>query len=475
MRLSDIIPDRNALLTTDYWRARNRLGVPVPLFEPLEQNQYQRPNTQNQLQRQNTPRGNQTNTLRPGSSADQALASSQTTQEETDTQAEELQELYPGQSSNPLLQGALANEALNNNIADNNNLQNSANVSAAPGTLGQQSQQRLENGEQPPKPKNKIGIPAPEIDWSYAVIERLDPLTLRSSLVPFNLGKLVEDHDPSQNLLLQPGDVVTILSQNDILVPQDEQTKYVRLEGEFGAAGVYSVGPNETLEEVVQRAGGLTSKAYLYGSSFQRESARVFQQQRLDEYITSLSADMEREAAVRAASSTTGVLDPNALAEQRSLITQLRALRATGRVVLEFRPNSAGVASIPSIPLENGDVFRVPTKPNTVSVIGAVYGQNVFLYNSNRKLEDYVSLAGKPNRIADPKHAFIIRADGSIFSRERAKGVLSNEFDSAHINPGDAIVIPEKLIKPSALRDLIDYSQILSSFGLAAAAIQVIR
>ncbi len=40
--------------------------------------------------------------------------------------------------------------------------------------------------------RTSIKIPAPEIDWSYAVIERLDPQTLRNSLVPFNLGKLVE-------------------------------------------------------------------------------------------------------------------------------------------------------------------------------------------------------------------------------------------------------------------------------------------
>ncbi len=98
--------------------------------------------------------------------------------------------------------------------------------------------------------------------------------------------------------------MVTILSQTDVHVPQDEQTKYVHLEGEFKGAGVYSVGPDETLDELVQRAGGLTDKAYLYGASFTRETARVFQQQRLDEYISQLAISMQRESAVRAASSS---------------------------------------------------------------------------------------------------------------------------------------------------------------------------
>jgi hypothetical protein len=143
--------------------------------------------------------------------------------------------------------------------------------------------------------------------------------------------------------------------------------------------------------------------------------------------------------------------------------------------VLEFTPESSGTGTIPNLALEDGDVFRVPPTPSTVSVVGAVYGQNVFLYSQSRRLSDYVALAGKPNRIADPKHAFIIRADGSIYSRERAQGSFSNRFDATRINPGDSIVIPEKLIKPPVLRQLADYSQILSSFGLAAAAIDVIR
>ncbi len=487
MRLSDILPDRRSLLTNDYWRERNRLGVPVPLFEPLPPPDRSYPyNSQYPY-----PRSNGIPQASPDQRNTYPYDSNAPTNSYNEPYPNQLDQLYPDQqTAQPDLyltpqSTTSAQDVLGAGLFEQQQQQTSAQTSnpasvrqqfpntvgAAPGALPES-----QPGNDPTaRAKNKITIPAPEIDWSYAVIERLDPKTLKNSLVPFNLGKLVQDHDPSQNLELQAGDIVTILSQNDVQVPRDLQTKYVRLEGEFAGSGVYSVAPDETLDQLVARAGGLTGKAYLYGSSFTRESARVFQQQRLDEYISSLSTDMERETAVRAASSNSGVLDPNSLAEQRSLIAQLRALRATGRVVLEFQPASTGVSSIPRLPLENGDVFRVPSRPNTISVVGAVYGQNVFLYDAKRKLEDYVSLAGKPNRIADTKHAFIIRADGSIYSRERAQRVLSNTFESARINPGDAIVIPEKLIKPTGLRQLIDFSQVLSSFGLAAAAINVVR
>ena len=414
MRLSDIIPDRESLLTTGYWEQRNRLGVPVPLFDrAVETDQPAAPSAS-------------TTTLNPdGGTAPQVSA---------------------GQSR----------------------------LSTAPIAATPLPQQRIATDGQPPS-RNLIRIPAPEIDWSYAVIERLDPKTLKNSLVPFNLGRLIQDGDQAQNLELQPGDTVTILSQNDVSVPQEMRTKYIRLEGEFVSSGVYSVGPKDTLADVVRRAGGFTSDAYLYGSNFTRESARVFQQQRLDEYISSLSADMERAAVDRSSTSVTGTADPTTISEQHLFIEQLRQLRATGRVVLEFTPESAGADVVPNVQLEDGDVFQVPAKPSTVSVVGAVYGQNVFLFSPSRKLADYVALAGKPNRIADRKHAFIIRADGSVFSRGSAQGTLSNNFESTRINPGDSIVVPEKLIKPPFLRDLIAYSQVLSGFGLAAAAVEVIK
>ena len=442
MRLEEILPDRMSLLTNGYWRERNRLGVPEPLFEPSAQAQpYDfSSGVDDQGRRQDGTGAGNNQGQRNGMAA--------------------AQQNLPGQTNDPGQQDQGAGNG---------------GVGSSPGTVPTVGMSGAADTGLRTNPQEKVRIPAPEIDWSYAVIERLDPNTLKNSLLPFNLGKLVKDHDPTQNLELQPGDIVTILSQADVPVPLDEQTKFIRLEGEFVSAGIYSVFPGETLRDVVRRAGGLTSKAYLYGSSFLRESARAFQQQRLNEYISTLSTDMERASAVRAASSASGTLDPNSLTEQRSLIAQLRQLRATGRVVLEFQPGSSGVDTVPDIPLENGDLFRIPSKPNTVSVIGAVYGQNVFLFNPERRVEDYISLAGKPNRIADRKHAFIIRADGSIYSRERAQGVWTNSFNNARINPGDSIVVPEKLIKPTALRELLDYSQILSSFGFAAAAIAVIR
>jgi polysaccharide export outer membrane protein len=497
MHLSEIIPDRQSLLTNDYWNERNRAGLPTPLFEPLNP----RPNgLYGQSQGYGFGNGQNGN----GNNRNGATSYGRNSQNGYDQNTGELplvnpnglpypdpsqvySSQYPDQPASPDSgynsgnYGSSPSDAGRNQDADLVAARASAGgngdqqSSVTRGTVADQQQAAESSSLATRGRRTDIKIPAPEIDWSYAVIERLNPETLRNSLVPFNLGRLIQQHDPNQDMELQAGDVITILSQTDIHVPQDEQTKYVHLEGEVKSAGVYSVAPGETLEEVVARAGGLTDKAYLYGASFTRESARVFQQQRLDEYVTQLSISMQREGAVRTASSTTGVSDPNALVEQRDIIAQFRKLRATGRIVLQFKPESTGTASIPNISLEDGDVFRVPSRPATVAVIGAVYGQNVFLYAPGRRVDHYLTLAGKPNPVADKQHAFIIRADGSILSRERTQGAFLNKFDTAEVEPGDAIVIPEKPVRPSAVRQLIDYSQIFSQFALGAAAITIIQ
>jgi protein involved in polysaccharide export with SLBB domain len=396
MKLSDIIPDRESLLTNDYWRERNSLGLPAPLFEPIHA---------------------------------------------PEPAAETLQDAQVETTGAPLAEQQVT-----------------ASRRLAPAERG-----------------IEIKIAVPEIDWSYAVIQRLDPKTLRNSLVPFNLGGLVNDRDASQDLALQPGDVVTILSQRDVQVRQDEQTKYVRLEGEFMKSGVYSVEPGQTLADVVRRAGGLTELAYLYGSSFTRESARVLQQQRLDEYVVTLSRDMNRAAAVRSINATAPTNAASSSPGQTALLDQIRRMRATGRIVLEFQPDSQGLQSIPAIPLEDGDTFRVPARPIIVSVVGSVNGQNVFRYDSSRRVHDYLLLAGKPNRIADRKHAFIIRADGSIYGQGGHAGLWGERFDAAVVYPGDTIVVPEKPVKASSLREVIDWSQVFSQFAIGAASIDVIK
>ena len=317
-----------------------------------------------------------------------------------------------------------------------------------------------------------------EVNWDYAVIERMNPKDLSTTLVPFNLGKAILENDPTQNLLLQPGDVVTVFSVDDVQVPIAKQTKYVRLEGEFANPGVYSVEPGETLRQLVARVGGLSPNAYLFGAELTRESNRVYQQKKLDEAVNRLQREIQ-SSAVSAAKNATTADETTAAAQQAQaqqvLVAGLRNVKATGRIVLEVPPDETdGLKDLPNITLEDSDRFIVPSIPSVVNVVGAVYNENAFVYKPGKRLTDYLRQAGGVSRTGDKADVYLLRADGSVVSK-RQSGWLMSSFDGERIMPGDTIVVPEDFERTSWTKVLKDYGTILYQFGLGAAAIKVLK
>jgi len=317
---------------------------------------------------------------------------------------------------------------------------------------------------------------ADEINWDYAVIERLNQGDLTTSLLPFNLGKAVLEGDPANNLPLQPGDVVTVFSKSDVSAPAMRRPVVVSLEGEFNYAGVYRALPGETLRQLVTRVGGITPQAYVFGAEFTRESTRKNQEERLKQAILQYEQDVQRAAATRARNVTSAEDAASLKAEaeaQQAAIGRLRTLKPTGRIVLEL-PETPTVADLPDIALEDGDRLLVPQRPGMVSVFGTVFNESAFLYRDDKNVSDYLAQAGGPRKEADKGNIYLLRADGSVISR-RNGGLFVSSLDSTRPMPGDAIVVPEDLTRTTLTKDLKDWTQIFYQFGLGAAAIQVIR
>ncbi len=323
--------------------------------------------------------------------------------------------------------------------------------------------------------KNDVKRLSSEINWEYASVQRMNPRDLTPHVLSFNLGKAIEG-DQQQNLELQPNDVVTIFSQTDIQVPIAERSKFVHLEGEFNDPGVYDIQPGETLRHLVQRVGGFTGQAYLYGSEFRRESTRVVQQQRMDQYASNLEQSVQRSSIALA-----NTVDSVAAAEgrlqnerDRNMVQSLKGLQATGRIVLEIKPNATGADALPDLVLEDGDTMLVPFRPATINVIGSVYNSNAFMYRPGKTVGDYLRLAGGATRNGDKGREFVIRADGSTISRQQHSSLFSGSFDSTRLMPGDSIVVPTKLDRGATLRALRDFSTIFGQVGLAAAGFSAV-
>lgn len=322
-----------------------------------------------------------------------------------------------------------------------------------------------------------------QINWDYAVIERMNKDTLTTQLIPFNLGKAVLQRDAEHNLPLQPGDVVSIFNQTDLRLPTDRQSRLVRIEGEVAAPGVYQAKPGETLRQLIKRVGGLTPQAYVFGTEFTRESVRRQQQKNLDQVVAKLEASMSSQSSAqlanlgadRAAQAAT-LLEAQKQSQQQQL-ARLKTMRSNGRVALELSPTQNNLTALPDIPVEDGDRIVMPSTPGFVAAFGAVNNENVFVYKPGRTVEDVLRIAGVTED-GELDQAFVLRADGTVVARKDRSGWFSGSFDSLALMPGDTVVVPQKIDRESKwtfiTRVVKDWTQILANLGLGIAAINTL-
>lgn len=357
--------------------------------------------------------------------------------------------------------------------------QNGAVIHGGDGDLGDKGQIK----ENAASISANIGNLIDDVNWDYAVIERIDRSTLNVSLLPFNLGRAMDNPESEDNLRLQAGDAVTVFSQNDIQVPVSKRKVFARVEGEVNVPGVYQMGPGETIQSLIAKAGGTTSNAYLFGAEFYREKVRQEQQINLEKAVRRLESQIRTETA-KAATNQSGAVDAQTAAfklktEQEAstqVLAKMRELKATGRIAFGLAANDENFDKLPALKLENGDQLVIPSRPDFVHVFGAVNQEASIIWRKGMTVEKYLAEAG-PSSEADMDGVFVLRPNGTVVS-SAGRGWFSS-INSVEVMPGDSIVVPDRLNKETAYKaftnGLKDWAQILSGFGLGAAAIKTLK
>jgi protein involved in polysaccharide export with SLBB domain len=272
------------------------------------------------------------------------------------------------------------------------------------------------------------------------------------------------------------GDVVRAFNSVAATLPQAKQYKRIRVEGEVARPGDYVLPPASTLTDAVQAAGGMTPQAYLFGTDLSRESVRKVQEVQYDRALRDLETDFTRNTSTQKVNSAD---EATALAQRHAgttrLIERLRAVRPTGRIVLDLADMST---ELPVLSVEDGDRLYIPARSNTVGVFGSVFNGGSYLLKRGSSIDDVVRLAGGPTRGADPGSMFVLRANGSVVSaRQSSSGWFStsNGVSSLAALPGDTVFVPEELNKTTFMQEAKDWTQILYQFGLGAAALKTIK
>jgi protein involved in polysaccharide export with SLBB domain len=330
---------------------------------------------------------------------------------------------------------------------------------------------------------SRIGNLLEEVNLDYAVIERVNPQDLSLQLIPFNLGNALKNASDPDNQLLQPRDVVTVFSATDVRVPLAKRRVFVRVEGEVARPGVYQMVANDTLQTLVDKAGGLTRDAYLFGAAFHREEVRKSQEENLKNLVQRLESEsagnLNQIAQSSGGASDVAIVQARVQMAQtlrKQSLERLRLLKPAGRIAMNLSPQVSNVVSqLPVIRLESGDRLVVPNRPDFVYVFGAVNTESALLHIAGKTVNDYLAQAGLGGG-ADRDNVILMRADGSAMTNSSSWG---NSVMRTTVMPGDSIILPEKLDRESGwsvfTRNAKDITQILYQFGIGAAAWKTLR
>jgi polysaccharide biosynthesis/export protein len=308
-----------------------------------------------------------------------------------------------------------------------------------------------------------------------AEINRLNRTTdsITSDSIKINLSEAIKG-TPKDNILLEPFDEITIRR-----IPNwaDETERYIALKGEFVFPGTYPLYKGEKLSSVIRRAGGFTSKAYLKAAKFTRVSVRDLQQKRMDEFIA--TAEMELNAKMAELASTSS--SPEELAATKATMEGVRRnlqllknAKAEGRMVIKLDQPERFTASIFDIEVMGGDVLEVPQSSNSVAVLGWVVNPTSFVRQESKDVGFYLNQAGGTTHSSETSEIYVIRADGTIFSRQQYSTIAAlfgHGFFSEPVEPGDAIVVPQRYDQTPIMRTVKDITTIMSQIAVTAGVV----
>lgn len=243
--------------------------------------------------------------------------------------------------------------------------------------------------------------------------------------VDFNLEGALRG-DEEHNLVLESKDRLNVHH-----IPAWQENYTVQLKGEFKFPGKYTIRRGESLQELIERVGGFTDFADTEASLFTREKLKQMELQNL----IKVSESLRMEIASKSLAQSNG----NSLNydQARKLLADLTKVTPVGRLVVDIPKVIAKNET--DILLENGDVLYVPTKQDSINVVGQVQVATSHIYQPGLSANDYIELSGGMKNQADDDRIYVIKANGSVQIPNSGNWFAANK---SQLRPGDTVVVP---------------------------------
>ena len=252
----------------------------------------------------------------------------------------------------------------------------------------------------------------------------------------------------------------------DLIYVREYPYREAKISGAVMKPGTYTMSGDETINDLINKAGGYRQKAYLYGAVYINEDAKKINKKAKDilyqEFLDNIIALSQQNISQN--------FDLTPIVQ---LTKDVKDSDINGRVIIDLEDEDA----INSYPVNDGDNLFIPEISNIVYVYGETSSEGAVMYSENKSVEYYVNKSGGFKKFADKNSIYVLKPNGE----SQMYTVKRNIFESSpkseiSILPGSIIFIPRELDESTPRRIAAQaYVSILGNLGIALASLSSIN
>jgi protein involved in polysaccharide export with SLBB domain len=265
----------------------------------------------------------------------------------------------------------------------------------------------------------------------------------------------IKNIEQFNNILANDGDKVFI---------RKHSFRSVNIEGAVLKPGRYLMAEGESIEDLLEKAGGYSKNAYPFGAIYENKSALL---------INKMAEDILYEKFIDNII-TSSQKNPAANFNLSSVIELTESLEKNvpnGRIVIDIEGDSSSVI------VKDGDRLIIPEKPNNIYIYGEVSYEGALNYYPSKTIDYYISKSGGLKDNADDKAIYVLHPNGNTQRSTLRKSLFQNSPDAElMLYPGSIIFIPKAIDNSATTRLAAQaYVSILGNIGIALASLSSIN
>lgn len=252
----------------------------------------------------------------------------------------------------------------------------------------------------------------------------------------------------------------------DLIYIREYPFREASISGAVLKPGTYTMAQGETLNDLVNKAGGYSDNAYIFGAVYENKDAEkidirskeILYQEFLDNILAvsqqNISQNFDLTPIVK-------------------LTKDIKDSDPNGRVVVDLVNEDA----TEMYSIKEGDKLFIPELNNVVYVYGEISSEGAVMYIPDKGVDYFVDKSGGFKRYADRESIYILHPNGESQLYKTKRNIFeSSPKSSIMVYPGSIIFVPRELDEATPRRLAAQaYVSILGNLGIALASLSSIN